>query len=78
MRNLTVVAAMPDLNSYLTTQDVAEKLGFSVTGVRNLVYKGKLQAVRVGRTILVKRKSLDAYLRRTRGMKTHDPRRRLP
>ncbi len=32
---------MPDLAEFVTTEEAAEKLGFTVVSVRNLIYKEK-------------------------------------
>lgn len=77
LRNFARLSTMPNLNQFLTTQDAAKKLGFSTTSIRNLIYQQKLRAVRIGRTVLIEKRSFMAYRKRTRGMKKHDPRRRI-
>ena len=67
---------MPDLAEYMTSEEAAKALGFtSAKSVRNMVYKGKLDAIRFGRAVLVARKSVKAYLEKTQGMNAKDPRR---
>lgn len=67
--------AMPDLNEFMTTQEAAEKLGFSVVSIRNMVYKKKLDSIRFGRSLLIPKKSVKDYIDKTKGMSKHDPRR---
>jgi excisionase family DNA binding protein len=70
-------AIMPDLEEFLTTEEAAKKLGFTIASVRNLVYKNKLESVRFGRSILIPKKAVKEYLDKTRGMNKKDPRRSL-
>ena len=67
---------MPDLKEFMTTDEAARKLGFTVASVRNLVYKNKLESTRFGRSVLIPRKAVKEYLEKTKGMSKHDPRRR--
>jgi excisionase family DNA binding protein len=46
------------LEGYLTTKEVAEKLGVSVGRVKQLVAEKRLPAVKVGHTNLIKEKDL--------------------
>jgi excisionase family DNA binding protein len=39
---------MPDLKEFMTTDEAAKALGFTVDSVRNLVYKKKLESTRFG------------------------------
>jgi excisionase family DNA binding protein len=66
---------MPDLAEFMTTEQAAEKLGFTVVSVRNLVYKKKLESLRFGRALLIPKKAVEEYLEKTRGMSKNDPRR---
>ena len=66
---------MPDLAEFMTTQEAAEKLGFAVVSVRNLIYKKKLESIRFGRALLIPRKAVKEYLEKTQGMSKNDPRR---
>jgi excisionase family DNA binding protein len=68
---------MPDLAEFATTQEAAEILGFTVQSIRNMVYNGKLEFLRVGRSVMISRKSLQDYVDRTRGMSKNDPRRHI-
>lgn len=66
---------MPDLNEFMTTQEAAKMLGFSVVSVRNMIYKKKLESIRFGRALLVPKKAVKEYLDKTKGMSKNDPRR---
>ena len=68
---------MPDLAEFMTTEEAAEKLGYSPASVRNMVYQNKLEGIRFGRSILIPKKAVKEYLEKTRGMSKHDPRRRV-
>ncbi len=68
---------MPDLAEFMTTQDAAKKLGFTVMSVRHLVYKKKIDGIRFGRSLLIPKKAIDEYLEKTKGMSKNDPRRSL-
>ena len=52
---------MPDLNEFMTTDEAAKVLGFTVESVRNLVYKNKLESRKFGRAVLIDQ--LTFYLR---------------
>ena len=67
---------IPDLNEFMTTQEVAEKLGFHVKRIPTMVKNKTLDGVRFGRAWLVSRKSVRDYLIKTRGMSKNDPRRK--
>ena len=69
--------AMPDLNEFMTTDQAAKALDFTVESVRQLVYKNKLESQRFGRSILIPRKAVKEYLEKTKGMNKKDPRRSL-
>ncbi len=66
---------MPDLAEFMTTDQAAKALGFTVESVRNLVYKNKLESMRFGRSILIPKKAVKDYLDKTKGMGKNDPRR---
>jgi excisionase family DNA binding protein len=68
---------MPDIEEFLTTEEAAKKLGFTVASVRNLVYKNKLESTRFGRAILIPKKAVKEYMEKTKGMSKRDPRRHL-
>ncbi len=67
---------MPDLNEFMTTQEAAEKLGFNVRTIPGMMKDKELDGIRFGRTWLVSRKSVDEYLKKTKGMNKNDPRRK--
>jgi excisionase family DNA binding protein len=66
---------MPDLSEYIETSQAAEKLHFHVEHVRRMMREGSLLGIKIGRTWLVQKKSLDEYLAKTASMSKHDPRR---
>lgn len=68
---------MPDLAEFMTTEEAAKVLGFTVVSVRNLVYKKKLASIRFGRAILIPKKAVAEYQEKTKGMSKNDPRRNL-
>lgn len=68
---------MPDLAEFYTTEEAAEKLGFTVASVRQMVFKKKLESTRFGRSILIPKKAVKEYLEKTSGMSKNDPRRNL-
>ena len=69
---------MPDIAEFMTTQEAAEKLGFHVKSIPKMVRDNVLEGVRFGRAWLVSRKSVDEYLKKTKGMSKTDPRRKTP
>ena len=66
---------MPDLTEYIETSQAAEKLNYHVEHVRRMMREGSLQGIKIGRTWLVQKKSLDEYVARNANMNKHDPRR---
>ena len=66
---------MPDLAEFVTTEEAAKMLDFTVASVRQLVYKKKLESLRFGRSLLIPKKAVKEYLEKTRGMSKNDPRR---
>ena len=72
----TIDQTMPDLSDFMTTQEAAEKLGYTAASVRNMVYQKKLDGIRFGRSLLIPKKAIKEYLAKTKGMSKHDPRRR--
>jgi len=68
---------MPDLEEFMTTEEAAKKLGFTVASVRQMVFKKKLESIRFGRSILIPKKAVHDYLEKTKGMNKNDPRRSL-
>ena len=67
---------MPDLAEYMTTQEAAEKLGFHVKSIPKMLRDNILKGERFGRAWLVSRKSVEEYLKKTKGMTKRDPRRK--
>lgn len=74
--NTTTTITMPDLKDFMTTKEAADKLGFTVVSVRNLIYKKKLESIRFGRSLLIPKKAVAEYLEKTKGMSKNDPRRK--
>jgi len=68
---------MPDLAEFLTTQEAAEKLGYTVASVRQMVFKKRIESTRFGRSILIPKKAVKDFLEKTKGMSKNDPRRRV-
>jgi len=66
---------MPDLNDFITTQEAAEKLGYHVIYVRQMLRDEKLEGLKIGKMWLVQKESINKYLKNTVGMDKHDPRR---
>lgn len=67
---------MPELTEFMTTEEAANELGFTVQSVRNLVYKNSLESVKFGRSLLISKKSVKEYKAKTEGMSKFDPRRK--
>ena len=67
---------MPDLAEFYTTEEAAQKMGFTLQGVSRMVRQNRLSAVRFGRSWLVSKKSVKEYLQKTDGMSKNDPRRK--
>ncbi len=63
---------MPDLAEFMTTREAAKKLGFHVKSIPKMVRDNALEGVRFGRAWLVSRKSVDEYLKKTKGMGKRD------
>jgi excisionase family DNA binding protein len=68
---------MPDLAEFMTTKEAAELLGFHVKRIPTMVRNNTLQGERFGRAWLVSRKSVNEYLKKTKGMSKNDPRRKV-
>ena len=66
---------MPDLAEYMTTQEAAEILGFTLQGVSKLIRQDKLIAIRFGKAYLVSKVSVKAYQEATKGKSKNDPHR---
>lgn len=68
--------AMPDLAEFYTTKEAAKKLGFNVRTIPGMMKDKELEGMRFGRAWLVSKKSVDEYLKKTKGMSKNDPRRK--
>jgi excisionase family DNA binding protein len=68
---------MPDLAEFMTTKDAAKALGFHAESIRHLVYKNKLEGIRFGRSLLIPKKAVQEYIKKTKGMNKNDPRRSM-
>ncbi|RJP51163.1 MAG: DNA-binding protein [Anaerolineaceae bacterium] len=64
---------MPDTDLYFQTQEAAQKLGYTVQGVARLIRLKKLEAIRIGKMYLVSKRSVDDYLKITKGKDKNDP-----
>ena len=73
----TQTKIMPDLAEFVTTDEAANILGYTVASIRQMVFKKKLESIRFGRSILIPKKAVKEYLEKTRGMSKNDPRRSL-
>ena len=67
---------MPDLAEFMTTKEAAKKLGFNVRTIPGMMKDKELEGMRFGRAWLVSKKSVDEYLKKTKGMSKNDPRRK--
>ena len=76
-RKFEFAIAMPDLAEFMTTQEAASKLGFHVKSIPSMMKDKELDGIRFGKVWLVSRKSVDDYLKKTKGMSKNDPRRKL-
>jgi excisionase family DNA binding protein len=75
-KTLAQNTTMPDLEQFMTTKEAAEKLGFHVASVQNMVKKKTLEGIRFGKVWLVSKKSVRDYLKKTDEMSKNDPRRK--
>ncbi len=66
---------MPDLNEFMTTQEAAEKLGFTLQGVSKLIRQNRLSAVRFGKVYFVLKESVKTYQETTKGKSKNNPHR---
>ena len=66
---------MPDLTEYIETSEAAKKLNYHVEHVRRMMREGSLRGIKIGRTWLMQKKSLEEFVARTSAMTKHDPRR---
>lgn len=70
--------AMPELNDYITTQEAAKILGYHVNHIRRMVRTGYLVGLKAGHSLLVSKKSLDEFIKKSEkaDYKKHDPRKK--
>ena len=54
---------MPDVAEYLTPQSIAKLLGVSDNHVSNLIRRGELRGIRVGRLLRVHLQDFDHWLK---------------
>jgi len=76
MNLFTRNATMPDIKDFYTTDEAANVLGYTVASIRQMVFKKKLESIRLGRSILIPKKAVKEYLEKTKGMSKNDPRRK--
>ena len=55
---------MPTHESFLTVQEVAELMRVSTMTVYRLIKSGELRAARIGRSIRLREREVEAYLER--------------
>ena len=70
---LLPLKSMPDLAEFMTTDEAAKELGFTVQSIRNMVYKKSLQSIKWGRSLLISRKSVKDYKTKTQGLPKNSP-----
>jgi excisionase family DNA binding protein len=75
-KTLSQDTSMPDLEEFMTTKEAAEKLGFNVRTIPGMMKDNELDGIRFGRAWLVSKKSVQEYLKKTKGMSKNDPRRK--
>jgi excisionase family DNA binding protein len=67
---------MPDIKDFYTSEEAAKVLGYSVASIRQMVFKKKIESIRLGRSILIPKKAIKEFLEKTKGMSKNDPRRK--
>ncbi len=72
--NFLTNKTMPDLAEFMTTEEAAKALDYTVESVRQMVFKKKIESIRFGRSILIPKKAVKEYLEKTKGMNKNDPR----
>ena len=68
--------AMPDLKDYMTVQEAAKALGLHVETIREFLRDDTLQGLKVAKTWIVSKSSVETYKKKTSGMEKNDPRRK--
>ena len=48
------VAVIPDLNEFISAEEVGEKLNYHIEHVRCMMWEGSIEGVKIGRTWLVR------------------------
>ena len=71
-RKFQSVIAMP--TGFITTQEVAEKLGFNVKSIPKMLRDKLLEGERFGRVWLVSEKSVTEYIKQTKARGKRDMR----
>lgn len=66
---------MPDLNDYVTTEEASKILAFHIEHIRRMLREGDLEGLKVGKTWLVLRASIQRYQEFTKDMGKYDPKR---
>jgi excisionase family DNA binding protein len=67
----------PETDEFFTTEEAAKVLEYTVASVRQMVFKKKIESIRVGRSILIPKKAIYEYKEKTSGMSKNDPRRSI-
>lgn len=74
-RSFELSLKMPDLNEFMTTEEAAKELGFTVKSIRNMIYRDALPHRKFGRALLIPKQAIQDYKEKTKGMSKNDPRR---
>ena len=61
---------LPEDKELLTTEDIAQYLGYHIETIRLYIREGKLKAIRIGREYRVRREDFEEFLEER---KTRDP-----
>lgn len=67
---------MADLSEFITTEEASKRLNFHIQSIRHLMRAGKLEGVKVGRTWLVSKKSIEEYQAEIEASGKHNPKRK--
>ena len=59
-------------NNYLTTQDIAERLGFTTKAVHLWIKQGKLKALKVGKKYRITEEDFNDFLEKSQVNNTHN------
>jgi len=66
---------MPDLADYMSTEEAAKRLNLHIETIRGFLRDKTLDGLKVGRSWIVSKKSVQSYIDKTSGMNKFDPRR---